>query len=152
MKYGSGVGYPEYTTPEYVAWNSMKSRCYSPRYANYEKYGGMGVGVSERWLKYENFLADMGRKPTPEHTLDRFPNREGNYEPGNVRWASKLEQTQNRDCTVLYTLGDVTKTAGEWARALGIARQSLYQRVREWPLDKALTLPRKTSAVRQVGQ
>lgn len=82
--------------PLYNTWASMLSRCNNPNTINYYLYGGRGISVCERWRKFENFLADMGEKPTKSHSLDRI-NRNGNYEPGNVRWATQLEQRMNSD-------------------------------------------------------
>lgn len=82
--------------PEYRSWNSMKRRCYDKRNNRYCYYGSLGVTVCERWISsYSNFLKDMGRKPTPKHSIDRI-NCYGNYEPGNCRWATPLEQRHNR--------------------------------------------------------
>jgi len=85
-------------TPEYRNWQAMLTRCYNSHSKNWKDYGGRGIKVCARWKKnnFENFLADMGKRPTPQHTLDRFPNNDGNYEPGNVRWATRYEQTHNR--------------------------------------------------------
>lgn len=83
-------------TPEYKAWASMKARCSNSKRHNYHRYGGRGICVCERWLKFENFLADMGPRPSPSHSLDRYPNNDGNYEPGNCRWATRVEQAGNR--------------------------------------------------------
>jgi hypothetical protein len=81
-------------TPTYWSWNSMRSRCRDPKNASYPYYGGRGITVCERWAEFENFLADMGARPGGM-TLDRI-NGDGNYEPGNVRWATKAQQSENR--------------------------------------------------------
>jgi len=78
----------------YNSWRAMKDRCQNPNYEYYEYYGGRGVEVCERWQDFANFLADMGERPEGL-TLDRIDN-DGNYEPGNCRWATWKEQNQNR--------------------------------------------------------
>ena len=83
-------------TKEYAAWSGMKTRCGNPKHNRWKNYGGRGIRVCDRWLNsFENFLADMGRKPLPELSLDRIDN-DGDYEPGNVRWATATEQANNR--------------------------------------------------------
>lgn len=82
-------------TPEYNAWVNMMQRCYNPKHDKYEDYGGRGIEVEERWHKFENFYADMGPRPTEEHSLDKVSNFD-NYGPGNAVWATKYEQNFNR--------------------------------------------------------
>lgn len=81
--------------PLYITWAGMHQRCRNPNTKNYGRYGGRGITICKRWFDFANFLADMGMKPTPAHTLDRIDSN-GNYEPGNVRWALPIHQTHNR--------------------------------------------------------
>lgn len=69
----------------------MKQRCLNPKATAFRYYGGRGIGVCELWLKFDNFIADVGPAPTERHSLDRFPDPDGNYEPGNVRWATTAQ-------------------------------------------------------------
>lgn len=86
---GSGL------SPEYRIWRSMKNRCCNSNVRHYVRYGGRGISVCDRWMKFEDFLADMGPRPTPGHSIDRIDN-DGNYEPGNCRWATAKEQRANQ--------------------------------------------------------
>lgn len=81
--------------PLYCTWNSMNQRCSNKNDPDYKYYGGRGVKVCERWKDINNFIADLGEKPSMAHTIDRI-NNDGNYEPSNVRWATSLEQHANK--------------------------------------------------------
>ena len=85
-------------TPEYRSWQMMKNRCLNPRAGDFKYYGGRGIKVCERWLKFENFLEDMGRKPEPDLTLDRKKVNRGYYKQ-NCHWASRAHQARNRTDT-----------------------------------------------------
>jgi hypothetical protein len=86
-------------TPEYRAWLSMRVRCYRPTYEHYADYGGRGITVCDQWVdSFVTFYAHIGPKPSPEMSLDRIDN-DGNYEPGNVRWATKAQQRRNQRCS-----------------------------------------------------
>lgn len=85
-------------TVEYQTWKGMKQRCSNSNNSHYKNYGGRGIIVCERWLNsFDNFLEDMGRKPTPQHSIDRI-DVNGNYEPSNCRWATPYEQRMNQRC------------------------------------------------------
>lgn len=82
-------------TPTYNSWVGMKARCSNVKHASYENYGGRGIRVCDRWQDFENFLADMGVRPAGM-TLDRYPNNDGDYEPGTCRRATGSEQYANQ--------------------------------------------------------
>jgi len=129
-------------SPECRAWYSMRERCLSPFSASWFRYGGAGITIHERWMKFENFYEDLGPKPSPIHSLDRYPNPFGNYEPGNARWATPKEQARNRRNSFLLTLGDKTQCAAAWEDELGIKASILYKRKkRGWSDERALTTP-----------
>ena len=83
-------------TPRYRAWVSMHERCHNPRHKKWKHYGGRGVRVCERWAEYENFAEDMGPHPGKGWSLDRWPDKNGDYEPTNCRWATSKMQNDNR--------------------------------------------------------
>jgi len=127
-------------TPEYNAWASAKSRCYRKKDASYARYGGVGITMCERWLhSYKNFLADMGRRPTPQHSLDRKKNNLG-YNPKNCRWSSKKEQVRNRAVTRRITFIGKTLTLKEWSEITGITYNTIFGRLkRGWKAKRILT-------------
>jgi hypothetical protein len=81
--------------PLYVTWKNMKQRCENPRNSHFIHYGGRGIRICERWSDFALFVADVGVRPSSSHSLDRIDNDRG-YEPGNVRWATSLEQRANQ--------------------------------------------------------
>jgi len=122
-------------------WKGMIQRCTNPKRDAFIYYGGRGIEVCQRWLdSFENFLADVEPRPSPAHSIDRFPNPNGNYEPGNVRWATRAEQSRNKKNNHLMTLNGETHCLTEWAEVLGYSRGCLKERIRRGlPLDRVLS-------------
>ena len=121
----------------------MIGRCHRPSNSDYCRYGAKGIKVSVRWRKsFATFLADVGRKPSREHTLDRYPNKYGDYAPGNVRWATPKEQACNKKNNIVIRIGGRTQVAAQWADEYKINRNVFYGRLKRGmrPLV-ALTAP-----------
>ena len=117
-------------TTEYNIWHKMKSRCTNKNEINYSDYGGRGITVCDRWINsFENFIKDMGKRPSPSHTIDRINNDDG-YCPENCRWATPIEQASNKSNSFLINIGDITDTISGWARRRGINVQTLHQRIK----------------------
>jgi hypothetical protein len=116
--------------PEHYVWRSMHSRCYRNTDRSYPHYGGRGICVSSHWSAYENFLADMGHRPSPEHSLDRIDN-DGPYSKSNCRWATRSEQQKNKTTTRLYTDGSFTGTLTECAARLGVSKELAFYRFKK---------------------
>jgi len=129
--------------PLYATWCNMKARCDNPNSASYKNYGGRGITYCARWLNFSAFLADVGEKPYPEASLDRIDNN-GNYEPGNVRWACRSTQRRNsRGKLIPVTIDGETRLLNEWCLAYNIVAASVYQRVEKgMSLEDALTTPK----------
>lgn len=128
-------------SPEFNSWASMWDRCTNKNNKSYSRYGSRGISVCERWDSFENFLADLGKRPSIKHSLNRLKN-DGNYEPGNCTWSTKKEQANNRRSSLYLVFGGSKKTASEWADSLGMSYQTLQSRLqRGWPIDRALTQP-----------
>ena len=130
-------------TPEYMIWHYMMQRCENPNSTHYSYYGGRGITVCDRWREsFADFLEDMGSQPTPQYSLDRFPDNNKGYEPGNVRWATHTEQMRNRRNNRLLTLDGETRCLTEWAKILGVPYEALRGRIRQgWSAERALTEP-----------
>jgi len=119
-------------------WREMWQRCTNPKNICYSYYGGRGVKVCDRWKKYENFIADVGVRPNPGMTLDRIDNNLG-YQPGNVRWATRQEQSNNTRANRWLTFEGSTLTVSQWSRKVGVKRATIFSRLSYgWPLEEVL--------------
>lgn len=145
---------------EYSVWQDMKQRCYNPKCCNYPHYGARGIRVCDRWRHdFTAFLADMGRRPSFQHSIDRIDN-EGNYScghceeclrngwPANCRWATWTEQNRNRRTNHEVTFQGRTMCLAAWAKELGIAAPTLFGRInrRGWTVERALSTPPQTGS------
>lgn len=126
-------------TSTYRCWDSMIQRCLNPRQAGYRYYGGRGVTVCDRWrISFETFYTDMGERPR-DRFLDRI-NNNGNYEPGNCRWATRDEQSSNRRHNVWIEFRGERKTISQWEREFGFNPNVLRRRLLHlgWSTEKAM--------------
>lgn len=129
-------------TPEYRAWGDMLSRCNNPKSTSYEYYGGRGIRVCNRWAdSFEAFYADMGPKPSPDHSIDRR-NVNRNYEPGNCRWATPTEQARNKTDTHFVDFRGEQMSAAEVAERTGINYHTFLSRIhRGISVEEAISTP-----------
>jgi hypothetical protein len=135
---GHGATAGRKTTPEWNSWRAMIERCSNPKHVTWLRYGGRGITVCERWTSFENFLADMGPRPTRRHSLDRIDG-DGNYEPGNCRWATASEQARNRRSARLLTIGGETLCLDDWAKRSGLPVSTIHDRIRRgWSPERAV--------------
>lgn len=118
-------------TPEYKAWENLKSRCTTNKNSPYYKdYAGRGIKVCKKWKEsFSAFLEDMGERPTPKHEVDRIDN-DGNYETGNCRWAVRRQQLRNTRVTHRLTVNGVTKSVHDWADESGVHPSTIKARLK----------------------
>ena len=129
-------------TPEHNSWISMQGRCYNKNNEAYHLYGGRGIKVCDRWLQsFDNFYDDMGKRPSVKHSLDRWPDMDGNYEPRNCRWATKIEQARNRNTTVFVVFNGESIPLQEAAEKLGIDYRTMWHRYKIGKREDMLFAP-----------
>lgn len=129
-------------TKLYGVWSSIWQRCTNPKDPGFHNYGGRGVGVDERWRDFSAFKADVGPRPSDRHSLDRVDN-DKDYGPGNVRWATRSEQSRNTRRNIVRTWGGRTQCLKDWAAEYGISYYTLIDRIFVQGLDigQALSKP-----------
>ena len=129
-------------TSEYGIWAGIKSRCNNSNDSRFKYYGARGIKVCDRWSEsFENFMTDMGLRPTNRHTIDR-KNVNGNYEPSNCEWATYTVQGRNRRNNTLITFRGDTKCLAEWSEITGYSSFNIIWRIKKgWTVEAALTTP-----------
>ena len=132
-----------YMSAEYISWQAMKNRCFNFNSSAYLSYGGRDITVCDRWKdSFENFLADMGKRPTIKHSIDRI-NNDGGYFPENCRWSTAAEQANNKrnyKNSRLITVGCVTLTSAQWSKEMGFKKSFIGVRLtRGWSEIDAVT-------------
>ena len=139
-KHGAVLG--GQATPEYTAFRAIIARCYNPRNPRYSDYGGRGIGVAPEWRHdFSSFLAHVGVRPSPRHSIDRMNNERG-YEPGNVRWALPHGQMTNRRNSRFVDVHGVRTPLSDLAAKHGVPANTLRWRIlKGWPLQKAVETP-----------
>lgn len=134
-----GEGSNKKETAEYRCWSAMMSRCRNPNHRLFKHYGARGIYVVDRWHTYENFLQDMDRKPTPHHSIDRI-DVHGPYSPENCRWATSVEQNNNKTSTRMITIQGQTKPLQQWLKERNVVQRTFYNRLRAgWSEEQALS-------------
>ena len=129
------------TQPEYLTWCAMHQRCENPKNISYSNYGGRGIKVCKRWGKFENFISDMGFKPSPSHTIERRDNDKG-YSPSNCVWATWHVQSRNKRRNVTIRAFGRTRCLSDWAKELGIGMHMITQRIKGGMTpEDAMTIP-----------
>jgi hypothetical protein len=136
-KHGGAINHQR--TAEYRAWRHMKSRCLNPRVPSFADYGGRGISICDRWRdNFQAFLDDMGERPSPKHSVDRIDTN-GDYEPNNCRWATKLEQANNTRWNRRLILNGESRTIAQWARVINIDASTIQRRLTVgWTVERAL--------------
>jgi hypothetical protein len=129
-------------SPEYFLWKAMIARCENEKNNRFDRYGAKGISVCKEWHNFEQFLSDMGRRPSLSHTIDRIDNLVG-YKPGNCRWATYGEQAENRRSTRLIDYQGRIQSITAWAREVGLPAGAVNIRIVRlgWSIDRALTEP-----------
>src|SRR3990172_8859973 len=126
-------------TSTYEVWASMKQRCLNPGALRFKDYGGRGIRICERWMRFENFLTDMGKRPAGR-SLDR-KNNDGGYSRENCRWATRTEQMNNTRRTRLISFRGKSFSLTQWAKKMGIKYTTLWMRINGygWSPQRALS-------------
>jgi hypothetical protein len=127
-------------TKVHNTWTNIRQRCQNENTPAFRKYGAKGIKVCDRWQTFENFYADMGDPPSQRHTIERIDPK-GHYEPSNCRWATQLEQQNNRSSNRFLTALGKTQTVQQWSRETGFPHRTILNRLQlGWNVERALTV------------
>ena len=127
--------------PTYKTWRGIRNRCLVTTNPKFSRYGGRGIKICKRWMDFKNFLADMGVKPTPQHSIERI-NNNGNYSPKNCKWATTAEQSRNRRSNIWLEFKGEKMICADWAKRVGINYATLKYRIKAgWSAEKVLCTP-----------
>jgi hypothetical protein len=126
--------------PLYNLWKYMVRRCHNPSDSKYHKYGQRGIKVCDRWrYNFWNFAADVGQRPSPKHSIDRYPDFKGDYSPDNFRWATQAEQARNTRVNRYITAFGRTQILQDWATEAGIHASTIDTRLKQgWTSEEAI--------------
>lgn len=129
--------------PEYSTWENIRSRCSNPAVDSYKYYGAVGIKVCERWNSFENFFADMGKRPSRKFSIERIDSKK-DYCPENCKWADGFEQSNNKSNNVRLEFNGESMNLFQWARKVGLPPKRLSARLKSgWSIERALTEPVK---------
>ena len=143
-------------TSLYSIWNGMIERCRNPNCKDYPRYGGRGIKTCKRWLRsFESFVADMGPRPTRLHSIDRYPDNDGDYRPSNCRWATNKQQDRNKSNTIKVTFEGRVLPLIDLCEEKGINYGNVHRRIYKfgWTLKRAISTPirsKRPNAVRYI--
>lgn len=146
-------------TKIYNIWRSIKARCYYKKDTRYNDYGGRGITMYEEWIySFEKFYEYIGDSPGKRYSIDRI-NNDGNYEPNNIRWATDIEQSNNRRNNRYIEYNGIIKTLSQWAKEFAINPRTLYDRLsRGWDIERAFNcgikqnIRLKTTEINQIDK
>ena len=140
--------------PLYGLWKNIIKRCYSLNHHCYHKYGERGIRVCDRWRhSFWNFVDDVGERPSLKHSIDRYPDNYGDYQPDNFRWATVAEQARNRRDNRRITINGQTKIVTDWAKEIGVLPSLIFSRIKNgWTEEQAVTIPTLKRSREQLGK
>ncbi len=130
-------------THEYTCWHAIRKRCLNPKEVSYKAYGAKGITMLHEWIdNFKAFLDHIGLAPSIDHSVDRWPDKNGNYVPGNVRWATDKEQARNKNNNRIISANGEEKVLAEWSELTGIGESIIRGRLkRGWSENDAINTP-----------